>query len=75
MLLSRLGASLLGNISASKGINRAGYRNKKRKEIIRASYGSKLDWFLIPLHPLTNFETQKDYQNKPRFNGVYSRDN
>ena len=25
-------------------------------------------------HPLTNFETQK-YQNEPRFNGVYSRDN
>ena len=26
-------------------------------------------------HPLTNFEVQKYYQNKPRFNGVYSRDN
>ena len=26
-------------------------------------------------HTLTNFETQKHYQNKPRFNGVYSRDN
>ena len=26
-------------------------------------------------HPLTNFEIQKLYQNKPRFNGVYSRDN
>ena len=25
------------------------------------------------LHPLTNFEIQKYYQNKPRFNGVYSR--
>ena len=25
--------------------------------------------------PLTNFEIQKYYQNKPRFNGVYSRDN
>ena len=32
-------------------------------------------WFLIPLHPLTNFEIQKYYQNKPRFWGVYSRDN
>ena len=31
--------------------------------------------FLIPSHPLTNLETQKCYQNKPRFNGVYSRDN
>ena len=26
-------------------------------------------------HPLTNFEIQKYYQNDPRFNGVYSRDN
>ena len=26
-------------------------------------------------HPLTNFDIQKYYQNKPRFNGVYSRDN
>ena len=26
-------------------------------------------------HPLTNFEIQKYYQNEPRFNGVYPRDN
>ena len=26
-------------------------------------------------HPLTNLEMQKSYQNQPRFNGVYSRDN
>ena len=26
-------------------------------------------------HPLTNFEIQKYYQNKPRFNGAFSRDN
>ena len=26
-------------------------------------------------HPLTNFEIQKYYQNEPRFNGAYSRDN
>ena len=31
--------------------------------------------FLRPPHPLTNFETQKYYQNEPRFNGAYSRDN
>ena len=24
-------------------------------------------------HPLTNFEMQKYYQNEPKFNGVYSR--
>ena len=28
----------------------------------------------MPPHPLTNFEIQK-YQNEPRFNGVYWRDN
>ena len=42
MLLGKLGASLLGNILAGQGINRAGYANKKRKGIIRAGYGSKL---------------------------------
>ena len=26
-------------------------------------------------HPITNFEIQKYYQNEPRFNGVFSRDN
>ena len=30
---------------------------------------------LIPSHPLTNFEIKQYYANKPRFNGVYSRDN
>ena len=30
--------------------------------------------FLLPPNPLTNFETQKYYQNEPKFNGVYSRD-
>ena len=29
----------------------------------------------MTLHPLTNFEIQIYYQNEPRFNGVYSRDN
>ena len=26
-------------------------------------------------HPLTNFEIWKYFQNKPKFNGVYSRNN
>ena len=26
-------------------------------------------------HPLTNFNIQKYYQNEPRFNSVYFRDN
>ena len=29
----------------------------------------------MPPHPLTSFEIQKYYQNEPRLNGVYSRDN
>ena len=29
----------------------------------------------MPSHPLKNFEIQKYYQNKPRFNGIYSRNN
>ena len=31
--------------------------------------------FLMPAYPLTNFEIQKYYQDEPRFNGVYSRNN
>ena len=29
--------------------------------------------FLMPPHPLTNFEIQRYYENEPRFNGVFSR--
>ena len=29
----------------------------------------------MPIHPLTNFEIQKYYQNEPIFNGVYFTDN
>ena len=29
----------------------------------------------MPPHPKSNFEIQKYYQNQPRFNVVYSRDN
>ena len=31
--------------------------------------------FLMPPHPLINFEIQKYYQTKPKRNGVYSRNN
>ena len=74
MLFDTLGASLLGNMLAGKGIVRVGYGNKRGKGIVRAGYGSKKK-FLIPLHPLANFEIQRYYQNKPRFNGFFSRDN
>ena len=29
--------------------------------------------FLMPPHPLTNFEIKRNYQNLFRFNGIYSR--
>ena len=76
MLLGTLGASLLGDLLTKnlfgKGVTRAG------EGTIRAGYGSKrssLKKILIPQHPLTNFEIQGYYQNEPRFNGVFSRDN
>ena len=31
--------------------------------------------FLMPIRPLTNFEIQKYYQDKSRFDGVFSRNN
>ena len=31
--------------------------------------------FLIPPHPLTNFEIRKYYKNESRFNSVFSRKN
>ena len=39
MLLGTLGASLLGNMSAGKGIVRAGYENKQGRGIVRAGHG------------------------------------
>ena len=38
MLLGALGANLLGNVLAGKGIVRAGSGNKKGKGIVRAGY-------------------------------------
>ena len=51
---------------ASKEVKRAG------EGTVRVGYGS-MD--LMPPYPLTHFEIQMYYQNEPRFNGVYSRDN
>ena len=63
MLLVTLGASLFGIILA--GMNRAGVG------FLRAGYESSIKkWFLIPPHPLTNFEIQKYY-----YYGVHPRDN
>ena len=60
MLLGTLGASLLGNMLAGKGIVRASYGNKEGKECQENVIDPKK--FLISPHPLTNFEIQK-YQN------------
>ena len=45
----------------------------KKQEKKRQDHEKKIG-FLMPPHPLTNFEIQKYYQNEPRFNGVYSKD-
>ena len=50
MLLDTLGASLLGNLLAGKGIARAGSGNKKGKGIVRAGSGR-----------LSSFASQKDW--------------
>ena len=44
MLLVTLGAILLGNLLAGKGIVRAGSRNKKGKGIVRAGTGKQWDF-------------------------------
>ena len=86
MLLGILGASLLRNLLTGKRIYRAGKGkgiNRAGEGIVRAGYRrplpffshNNLNGFLMPPHPLTNFKIQKYYQNKLRFNGVFSRDN
>ena len=44
MLLGTLGASLLGNLLARKGILRGGSGNKKRKGIVRVGTGKQWDF-------------------------------
>ena len=44
MLLDPLGASLLGNMLAGKGIVRAGSGSKKGKGIVKAGYGKEWDF-------------------------------
>ena len=44
MLLGTLGASLLGNLLAGRGILKAGSRNKKGKGIVRARTGKQWDF-------------------------------
>ena len=74
MSLGTLGASLLGNLLSAKEIVRAGSMKKKRKRNCKSWLWKRMG-FLMLLHPLKNFEIKKYYQNEPRFNGVFSRDN
>ena len=64
MLLGTLGASLLGNLLTGKGTIRVG------EGTIEAGQD-----FFMPPHLFINFEIQKYYQNEPKFNGVYLRNN
>ena len=63
MLLGTLGAGLLGNLLAGKGIVKAGSGNK-------AGAGTGKQWDFS-----TNFEIQKYYKNEPTVNGIFSRNN
>ena len=66
MLLSTLGASLLGNLLPGKGIVRTG------EGIVRAGYGSSIKKKApIPPHPSTNLGIKEYYENEPRFNGLF----
>ena len=66
MLLGTLGASLLGKLLTVERVLYVQVKKLKKK---------KKSNLLIPFHPLTNFEVSEYYENEPRFNGVYSRDN
>ena len=60
MLLGTLAASLLGIALTGRGVIRDNYSRRT---------------FSMPPHLLPNFEIQKYYQNEPKFNGVYSKNN
>ena len=75
MLLGTLRASLLGDLLIKN------LQVEEQLEVVKEQLELVmvpkvfLKKILIPPHPLTNFQTQAYYQNEPRFNGVFSRDN
>ena len=72
MLLGTLGASLLGDLLTK---NLSGKETVGAGEgFLRAGEGIK-NKTLMPSHPLRNFEIKEYYENEPKFNGVYSRNN
>ena len=58
----------------SKKGNCNSWFGKKRKRNCKSWYQKTMGFSVLP-HPLKNFEIQKYYQNEPRFNGVFSRNN
>ena len=71
MLLGTLTASFLGNLLTGKGFVRAG------EGTMKAGYGSSIKKSSNSTTSTnsTNFEIKDYYENEPRFNSVYSRDN
>ena len=69
MLLGTLGASLLGNLWTSKGtiwVGEGTFRGGEGRQQVRIFNAALF---------FNNFEIQKYYQNEPKLNGVYSRNN
>ena len=64
---------LIGTLGLSLRNKQSRRRNNQSQLWVLNIFDQKK--FLIPPHPSTNREIQKYYQNDPRFNGVYSRDN
>ena len=57
MLLGTLGASLLGNLLAGKGVVRAGSGNEKEKGIVRAGFGK--EWYFYAASSFNKFWNKK----------------
>ena len=66
IMLGTLGANLLRNILAGKGMIRAD--DGEVRGLLKTG-------FLMLLFPMTNIEMQKYYQSKPKFKGVYLPNN
>ena len=49
--------------------------NEEMNDVIKIIKSFQESGLLMPAHPLANAETQKYYQNEPKFNDVYSRNN
>ena len=66
---------MLGNLLTRKGIVRACSGNKIGKGIARAGYGNKRNGIFNAASSFNKLRNIKYYQNEPRFNDVYSRNN